>query len=61
MKNFAKLDAKNIVENIIITEDDFNEIGYVEYNQDNPAQIGFLYNAITNTFDEVIEDDSETK
>jgi hypothetical protein len=40
MKNVALLNESNIVLNIIVVKDDFNQQNYVEYSDDNPAFIG---------------------
>jgi hypothetical protein len=40
MKNVALLNESNIVLNIIVVKDDFQQENYVEYSDDNPAFIG---------------------
>jgi hypothetical protein len=44
MKNVALLNESNIVLNIIVVKDDFNQQNYVEYSDDNPAFIGGDFN-----------------
>lgn len=50
MKNFAELDENNIVVNVIVTEDDFNQEGFVEYTSSKLAMIGFTYNQEADVF-----------
>jgi hypothetical protein len=40
MKNVALLNESNIVLNIIVVKDDFEQENYVEYSDENPAFIG---------------------
>lgn len=40
MKTVAVLNEKNVVINIIVVSDDFNELDHVEYFNQNPALIG---------------------
>lgn len=50
MKNFAELDENNIVVNVIVTDDDFNQEGFVEYTSKKLAMIGFTYNKEADVF-----------
>lgn len=43
MKRMAQVDANGIVVNIIVASDDWNVEGFVEYTDDNPAHIGWMY------------------
>lgn len=43
MKRMAQVDANGIVVNIIVTGDDWNVEGFVEYTDNNPAYIGGTY------------------
>ena len=43
MKNLALLDENNKVLNISLANDDWVAEGWVEYTNDNPAQIGGYY------------------
>lgn len=40
MKTVAVLNENNVVINIIVVEDNFNELNHVEYFEHNPAVIG---------------------
>jgi len=40
MKNFAKLDANNVVINISLADDDWECEGWIEYTNANPAYVG---------------------
>lgn len=43
MKKFAQLDSNNKVLNILVAKEDFNNSGFVEYTDSNPAFIGGDY------------------
>lgn len=43
MKNYALLDANNIVINISVASEEWDSTGWIEYNQNNPAFIGGDY------------------
>lgn len=50
MKNFAQIDENNIVVNVILTNDDFNQEGFIEYTSNKLAMIGFTYDAVRDAF-----------
>jgi hypothetical protein len=55
MKTFAVLNAYNVVTNVIVcdsaeTADLVTHELCVEYTEENPAAIGWTYDAVTNTF-----------
>jgi hypothetical protein len=43
MKNYALLNENNLVTNISIADDSWDNTGWVEYTNDNPASIGGDY------------------
>lgn len=54
MATYAEIDEQNIVVNIIVADAEFvatqPDKEYVEYDDDNPAGIGWTYDPTTNTF-----------
>ena len=55
MANFAVLDETYVVTNIIVAEtqeiaEDVTQATCIEYTDENPAQIGWIYNPETGTF-----------
>ena len=55
MANFAVLDETNVVTNIIVAEtkeiaEDVTQATCIEYTDENPAEIGWIYDPVTGTF-----------
>jgi hypothetical protein len=55
MANFAVLDGTNVVENIIVAEtqeiaEDVTKAICIEYTDENPAEIGWIYDSETGKF-----------
>ena len=55
MANFAVLDQTNVVANIIVAEtqeiaEDVTKAICIEYTDENPAEIGWIYDPVTGTF-----------
>jgi hypothetical protein len=55
MANFAVLDGTNVVENIIVAEnqeiaEDVTKAICIEYTDENPAEIGWIYDPETGRF-----------
>ena len=46
----AQIGDGNIVLNITVAQDDWNCEGFIEYNDSNPAGIGYTYDSINNVF-----------
>jgi hypothetical protein len=55
MANFAVLNQTNVVANIIVAEtqeiaEDVTKATCIEYTDENPAEIGWIYDPVTGTF-----------
>ena len=55
MKTFAVLNGENVVTNIIVCDsleiaEQVTQCVCVEYTEENPASIGWIYDPATNTF-----------
>jgi len=55
MANFAVLNQTNVVANIIVAEtqeiaEDVTQATCIEYTDENPAEIGWIYDPETGTF-----------
>ena len=54
MSTYAELDDDNIVVNIIVADSEFvatqTDKNYVEYTNENPAGIGYTYDAVNDVF-----------
>ena len=54
MATYAELDTDNIVINVIVADAEFvatqNDKTYVQYTDENPAGIGYTYDAVADEF-----------